>query len=75
MKPLVCPFPQLPPIVGYAKTATIRTTHAHELDGKKQREQRIAYYEYIAVQAGAGHHGDPGPRRRRTWASAPSGAR
>ena len=48
VKPLVCPFPKLPPIVGYAKTATIRTTHAHELDGKKQREQRIAYYEYIA---------------------------
>ena len=29
VKPLVCPFPQLPPIVGYAKTATIRTVHAH----------------------------------------------
>ena len=38
-KPLVCPFPSLPPIVGYAKTATIRTTHAHELDAKKAREQ------------------------------------
>lgn len=48
-KPLVCPFPQLPPIVGYAKTATIRTTHAHELDAKAQRAQRIAYYEYIAA--------------------------
>jgi regulator of RNase E activity RraA len=48
VKPLVCPFPQLPPIVGYAKTATIRTTHAHELDAKKAREQRIAYYEYVA---------------------------
>ena len=49
VKPLVCPFPQLPPIVGYAKTATIRTTHAHEFDGKAQRTQRIAYYEYIAT--------------------------
>ena len=48
-KPLVCPFPQLPPIVGYAKTATIRTTHAHELDAKAQRAQRIAYYEYISA--------------------------
>jgi regulator of RNase E activity RraA len=47
-RPLVCPFPSLPPIVGYAKTATSRSTHAHEFDGKKQREQRIAYYEYIA---------------------------
>ena len=33
-RPLVCPFPNLPPIVGYAKTATIRTAHAHELDAK-----------------------------------------
>jgi regulator of RNase E activity RraA len=48
MRALVCPFPQLPPIVGYAKTATIRTTHAHELDAKAQRTQRIAYYEYVA---------------------------
>ena len=48
VKPLVCSFPQLPPIVGYAKTATIRTTHAHELDAKKQRAQRIGYYEYVA---------------------------
>ena len=47
-RPLLCPFPSLPPIVGYAKTATIRATHAHERDAKKQREQRIAYYEYIA---------------------------
>jgi regulator of RNase E activity RraA len=48
IRPLVCPFPNLPPIVGYAKTATIRASHAHELDAKAQREQRIAYYEYIA---------------------------
>ena len=41
-RPLVCPFPNLPPIVGYAKTATIRTTHAHERDAKAQRAQRIA---------------------------------
>ena len=54
VKPLVCPFPQLPPIVGYAKTATIRTTHAHELDAKAQRAQRIAYYEYIAGKPAPG---------------------
>ena len=54
VKPLVCPFPHLPPIVGYAKTATIRSTHAHELDAKKQREQRIAYYEYIADKPAPG---------------------
>ena len=54
VKPLVCPFPTLAPIVGYAKTATSRSTHAHELDGKQAREQRIAYYEYIASKPAPG---------------------
>lgn len=49
VRPLVCPFPDLPPIVGYAKTATIRATHAHELNSKDARAQRIAYYEYVAA--------------------------
>jgi regulator of RNase E activity RraA len=53
-RPLVCPFPNLPPMVGYAKTASIRTTHAHELDAKAQRSQRIAYYDYIADQPAPG---------------------
>ena len=53
-KPLVCPFPDLPPIVGYAKTATIRATHAHELVGAKAREQRVAYYEFMASQPAPG---------------------
>ena len=52
MKPLVCPFPDLPPIVGYARTATVRATHAHELQGKDARAQRLAYYEYIASKPG-----------------------
>jgi regulator of RNase E activity RraA len=49
VKPLVCPFPDLPPMVGYAKTATIRATHANELVGAKARDQRVAYYEYMAA--------------------------
>lgn len=48
-RPLVCPFPDLPPFVGYARTATIRATHAHELAGPEAREQRLAYYEYVAT--------------------------
>ena len=47
-KPLVCPFPDLPPMVGYARTATIRSTHSNELDGKAGKAQRVAYYEYVA---------------------------
>src|SRR4051812_40159159 len=30
-KPLVCPFPELPPMVGYARTVTIRATAASSL--------------------------------------------
>jgi regulator of RNase E activity RraA len=54
VKPLVCPFPSLPPMVGYAKTGAIRSTHAHELDASKAREQRIAYYEYVASKPAPG---------------------
>jgi len=53
-KPLICPFPDLPPIVGYARTATIRATSAPTLSPADARAQRIAYYDYC----GSGH----GPR-------------
>lgn len=48
VKPLVCPFPDLAPVVGYARTATIRSTHVNEKTGADARAQRIGYYEYIA---------------------------
>jgi regulator of RNase E activity RraA len=51
-KELVCPFPDLPPIVGYARTATIRAVTPPELAGKDARAQRISYYEYIASKPG-----------------------
>lgn len=54
VKPLVCPFPDLPPMVGYARTATMRSTATSSLQGAASRDQRAAYYEYV----GAG----PGPR-------------
>lgn len=47
-KPLTCPFPDLPPIVGYARTATIRATHENEHRGKDAKAQRVGYYEYVA---------------------------
>jgi len=53
-RPLVCPFPDLPPMVGYARTATIRATSPSSLSPADQRAQRLAYYEYC----GTGH----GPR-------------
>ena len=53
-KQLVCPFPDLAPIIGYAKTATIRASHAHELNAKDQKVQRLAYYEYVAGKPAPG---------------------
>jgi regulator of RNase E activity RraA len=53
-KPLVCPFPDLPPIVGYARTVTIRSVLASGLSAAEQQARRLAYYEYV----GTGH----GPR-------------
>jgi regulator of RNase E activity RraA len=53
-KPLLCPFPDLPPIVGYARTATIRATVASALPPAEQRDFRLAYYDYVG--------GGEGPR-------------
>ena len=52
VKPLVCPFPNLPPIVGYARTATIRAAVAPSLKGAAARDQRAAYYEYVGSGPG-----------------------
>ena len=46
--PFVCLDPALPPMVGYARTATIRAQEKPNLDGATLREKRLAYYEYIA---------------------------
>src|SRR3954453_9910289 len=44
-KPLVCPFPDLLPIVGYARTVTIRSVVASALPATEQQKRRTAYYE------------------------------
>src|SRR6478735_238418 len=51
-RPLVCPFPNLPPIVGYARTATIRATMASGLPAAEQKARRLAYYEYVGTGIG-----------------------
>jgi regulator of RNase E activity RraA len=45
---LVCPFPQLPPMVGYARTALIRAMQPSGLSGADTRQARLEYYRYIA---------------------------
>ena len=44
---LVCTRPELPPIIGYARTATIRAAHPSDLSGKEARALSDSYYEYI----------------------------
>lgn len=51
-RPLVCPFPDLPPMVGYARTATIRATAASGLPVAEQQAQRLAYYNYVGTGVG-----------------------
>src|SRR3981189_263959 len=41
-KPLVCPFPNLPPMVGYARTVTIRPVLQSRLPAAAQSESRLA---------------------------------
>src|SRR6202140_3697718 len=51
-KPLVCPFPDLPPMVGYARTVTIRSVLQSSLPAAEQGKRRIAYYEYVGTGFG-----------------------
>jgi regulator of RNase E activity RraA len=51
-KPLVCPFPALPPIVGYARTVTIRSAVQSDLPVAEQAKRRIDYYEYVGTGFG-----------------------
>ena len=53
-KHLVCPFPELPPMVGYARTVTIRAATKSSLPAQEQAKRRIEYYEYVGT--------GPGPR-------------
>lgn len=45
---LICPFPDRTPMVGYARTALIKAMQPSRLSAKEQREQRFAYYRYVA---------------------------
>src|SRR5215469_14461742 len=48
-RPLVAPFPELKPVVGYARTATIRSREPYGRSKQQGRETRLAYYDYIAA--------------------------
>lgn len=44
-QPLVCPFPDLKPIVGLARTGMIRAMRPNNAIGP---DKRVAYYEYVS---------------------------
>jgi len=44
---LHCPFPDLPPMVGFAKTATIRARHP--VSGSGYMQKRMDYLDYVAA--------------------------
>jgi regulator of RNase E activity RraA len=54
VQPLVCAFPDLPPMVGYARTGTARATRPASRDAAAVKAQRFAYFDYVAD--------GPGPR-------------
>jgi regulator of RNase E activity RraA len=45
---LTCLAPQLPPMVGYARTATIRATTPPDESADALKSRRAQYYEYLA---------------------------
>ena len=49
---LHCAFPELPPIVGYARTARIRAATPPSPGNEDQTAARLAYYRYIDAGAG-----------------------
>jgi regulator of RNase E activity RraA len=45
---LICPFPHMPPMVGYARTALVRSALPSGLSAAEQRKARLEYYRYVA---------------------------
>jgi len=49
VKHLHCPFPDLPPMVGFAKTVTIRAKDAVPLGQAGYMQKRLDYLDYVAA--------------------------
>ncbi len=47
--PLVCAFPKLPPMLGYAKTATMRAMRPASRDKKAENRLNDAYLDYVSA--------------------------
>jgi regulator of RNase E activity RraA len=49
-RPLIAAFPDLKPVVGFARTAIIRSREPHPRSRDEATRVRLAYYEHIAAQ-------------------------
>ena len=49
-RPLVAPFPEMKPVVGFARTAMIRSREPHPRDRESANRIRLGYYEHIAAK-------------------------
>ena len=49
-RPVVAAFPSLPPILGFARTATIRAAAPSTLDPQQAKALRIAYYRQLEAE-------------------------
>ena len=50
VKHLHCPFPNLPPMVGFAKTVTIRAKDAFGMGDASYIQRRLDYLDYVAAE-------------------------
>ncbi len=49
-RPLVAPFPELKPVVAFARTAIIRSREPHPRGRDEAKEVRLGYYAHIAAE-------------------------
>ncbi len=52
VEPLFCAFPELPPMVGYARTCSVRAMRPTALAKDAAARQRLDYYAYVAEGPG-----------------------
>jgi regulator of RNase E activity RraA len=50
VKHLHCPFPDLPPMVGFARTVTIRARDAFGMGDASYIQRRLDYLDYVAAE-------------------------
>jgi regulator of RNase E activity RraA len=50
VKHLHCPFPDLPPMVGYARTVTIKSKDAFGMGDASYIQRRLDYLDYVAAE-------------------------